>query len=741
MIEPLELLARPDKWYLSAADGIIFAPRFPVWLDHPGFWDGATIYQYAFAPLFTVTVLDADGREVSLRAVSRRWTPAELTVEYRLDNGMTATEVRTVQPGGVFASEWRVKAMRATTLHLVAWTAQDVAGLDLAAVAYTGALTFTRTIRDRRDVPLAVTAELASVGGTTSWAAYLSDPVANQPHWRLTPFGERWRADGLPREVRLEGFAGPGLAYAAVHRQVEADPDGVSAAFALRLAPADPALRPADTARAPQPPAPTLGGASRRRWQELFARAPDFRCSDPYLEHYYWYRWYGLWLNAVAPGAGNYRGGAASCEGIDRFHEPHARSAPGHVRELRWLRTPDHARGILRTFFAHQRADGSLPGVVAVNHLPTTADAADAVADWGGALLALDAVWPDDAFVREMYPPLSRYATWLVGTYDPDETGLLDHLDQCATPGEESRPPLGADAEAGLPAAGGAPGPRLKGVDVTVYAYRLFRALESLAVRAGYESDVPRWCALAERSAAAVRSRMWDPAAEMFFPIDARTGERTAARAAVSFYPYLTDLVTGEHLPGLERHLFDPRAFWTAFPVPSIALDDPHFDANGERTGARRTGAWTGRSSPTINSHLVEALASTSAMAPHLRERAAQLLHRFIRTMFHDGDLARPNGYEHYSPLTGQASVWRGIDDHQHSWVADLVIGYVMGVRPHPGGITIDPFPFGVERAELTGVVARGRRVDVFIDGGHVTARVDREVYDAPLGEAIEVAG
>jgi hypothetical protein len=82
MIEPIELLARPDKWYLSAADGIIFAPPFPLWLDSPGFWDEATVYQYSFAPLFTVTVLDADGREVPMRATSRRWTPAELTVEF-----------------------------------------------------------------------------------------------------------------------------------------------------------------------------------------------------------------------------------------------------------------------------------------------------------------------------------------------------------------------------------------------------------------------------------------------------------------------------------------------------------------------------------------------------------------------------------------------------------------------------------------------------------------------------------
>src|SRR3569833_4756019 len=104
MSDPLALLARPDKWFLSATDGIAFAPPFPRWLASPGFCDEATLYHYSFAPLFTVSALDADGRDIAMRPVARRWTPAELTVAYRLANGMMERAVRTVQTGGVFAS-------------------------------------------------------------------------------------------------------------------------------------------------------------------------------------------------------------------------------------------------------------------------------------------------------------------------------------------------------------------------------------------------------------------------------------------------------------------------------------------------------------------------------------------------------------------------------------------------------------------------------------------------------------
>ncbi len=66
-VDLIESLARDDKWYLGSGDGIIFAPPFPVWLDAPGFWDDGQVFQYAVGPLYTVTILDHDGRELPLR--------------------------------------------------------------------------------------------------------------------------------------------------------------------------------------------------------------------------------------------------------------------------------------------------------------------------------------------------------------------------------------------------------------------------------------------------------------------------------------------------------------------------------------------------------------------------------------------------------------------------------------------------------------------------------------------------
>ena len=543
MSDPLALLARADKWFLSATDGIAFAPPSPRWLDSPGFWDEATLHHYSFAPLFTVSALDADGREIAMRPVARRWTPAELTVDYRLANGMMASEVRTVQPGGVFASEWLVQGLRHAPLHLVAWTARDAGDVDRWSVGYDGAFAFHTTIYDDRGEALPVHAELACYGETASWAGYLAARVVSAPKWELTPFVEKWAGEGLPREIRIEGTAANAMLFGAVHRALEVTTEGAWSTFAMRLTPLDLPVRvgaPAVPAAAPpviivassvEHPshAATLGGASRRRWTERFARAPKFSCSDPYLEHYYWYRWYGLWLNAIEHDTGAIAA-PAMCEGIGELHTPSALAAPAHVRELRWLDSPEHARGVMRGLFAHQRDDGSIPARIFADH---RSGVGVAQSNWGDAILALDAVWPDDAFLREMYAPMSRYADWLIQARDAESSGMIDILAPREIGERHSSRFEGVDP-------GGVrdeltPGTRLKGVDVTTYAYTLVRALEAMAHRAGHPPDARRWRVTRERIATALRTRMWDADDEMFSDVDPSSSDRTRVKSAHAF--------------------------------------------------------------------------------------------------------------------------------------------------------------------------------------------------------------
>lgn len=733
---PARLPARPDKWYLGSGDGLLWAPPFPQWLESPGFWDEAHLYQYAVRPLFTVSLV-ADGAPLPVRCTRRSWRPGTLTLAYAA-GPLRATETRAVT-GGALVSEWALvnRGRQPVAVDVVVWTAVDGEAVHGDVRPVDGALTWRLAVRDRQGHNAVVEHRLALTPAAHSVAAVraeASSPVL-PPRFELTPFCDGWRRSGrLDGRLALAGIAARGLVFVALQRRVRVPPRAVtrcSASLGLALEAAERPSRSVPVRFRP----PRVADA-RVAWERFFASVPAFRCSDPYLERHWWHRWYGLRLNGLAPGAPNYRYPTV-CEGIAYFHVPIAYSAPCHLRELRWYGDPEWARGVLRTFLAHQQADGSFHGRIYADHLVGT----DFYhADWGGALLALDAVHPDAAFRAEVYPGLARYAAWLVASRAGDGSGMIDVRNHYET-GQEymSRYQAVDPASDRRGWQGGAP---LKGVDVTVYAYRLFRALAHLATEVRPD-ERDAWRRLAEATGRAIHARMWDAGAGMFSDVDPATGTRTGVKAAVCFYPYLTDLVDGAQVAALGRHLFDPREFWTPYPVPSSSVDDPLFDPDARWRGRRHNCPWNGRVWPMTNAHVIEALARVvRAHRPAWAPRLSRLLRRFARMMTFGGDADRPNSFEHYHPFTGRASEYRGIDDYQHSWVNDLIVSHVMGVQPHGAtGVTVHPLRLGVTRAALDRVSVAGHRLTVRLAGPRFTVSVDgRRAGGGRVGEPVTVA-
>lgn len=695
-----ELFARDDKWALGAGDGALFAPRYPLWLDNPGFWDEATLHQYTLGPLFTVAVLDEQGSELPLTAVSRRWTPAELTVEYRLPGGITASETRTVQPGGVFASEWRLRALKRGTLHLVAWTMQPVDGLALECVTWNGALALRRTLRDRWDVALDVDLELACATAPASWTAMVAERGAPHPHWRFTPFPVAWSADGLPDDARLsppeEGAGRDPLAlYGAVHRALEVDGETAAATFAMRVVPVDAGLRTrvvdgrqgddeGARARAATPATPlvaaTLGRASRQRWSDWLSRAPSVRSDDPYLEAWMRHRWAGLRLMATGNGAGEYQRPLVA-EGPGDWHVPTVATSARLARDLRWLRDAPPARAAVRAWLDRVRDDGALPARLALQHVPAEESPPTAIGD---AMLAVAHAVPDDAWVSHALAGLVRHVPWL-------EARAAAVLDRRAVP------------------AGEAPG-----TGVTVVADAL-AALDALAAvdAGGSEGWTGRRDALAARAGA----RLWDAGRGLF-----HDGDRCAA-AGLFLYAYLPSI--DPDLVALERAISDPALFGTPYPLPVVA---------GAERDARVEPATACRAADAV------ARAVVARGVARLRPLAGQLVRRVVHTFFVDGDLRRPGMFEHYDALRGHGSAYRGWDDLQRAASADLVLSWLAGIRPHARGITIDPLPAGLSSIAVENLRVRDRELSVVVENGRVVATADGVRHEAPFGTAIEIA-
>ncbi len=753
-VDRLRALERRDKWFLSCGDGILWAPPFPRALHFPGFWDEALVYYHPFAPVFTVVLVDQGGHEIPVAQTDRRWYPHMLTTQWDVGNGHVLIEDRYALPGGRLVSEWRSPAGDALrpesylgVSHLVAFTAQpgdSVVSLDADPSEH--AVRWRRKLYDRHnaalDVDAVLRADADAPAGKPSIGALRSEGSAEVPSWSRTPFWEYWTQSaggGLPDEARLEGISDSGVVYIATGVALEhVRRPSVRFEVRLRAALGGTAERRNGgtivTAAGPPECHPAVYEDPAAHWRSFFDSFPRFTCSDPFFTRYYDYRLYGLLLNRLSGDSGNVRHPAIA-EGIGYFHVPITYSAQCHMWETRWAVVPDVAQGSLLNFLEHQRDDGSLHGRIYTNHLWGT----DFYhANWGDALLAVHAVHPDRWFLERAYQGLSRYANWLDASRDSEQTGMYDVVNHYET-GQEymSRYQLvspKADVD------GWDPKLRLKGIDITVYTYQLKRALETVAVLLALPDDAERWAREAKLTGNAITGMMWDRDARWFSDFDPRKQQRTGAKAAVCFYPLLTDLLDDAAVDALCAHLANPTEFGAEYPVPSSSRDDPFFSAYAEWKGKRHNCPWNGRTWPMTNSHIVEGLLRQWQRGRRdVGPLCAHILARFVHMMFTNGEIDRPNCYEHYNPLTGHPSVYRGIDDYQHSWVIDLLIRGVVGLEPRMGGILMDPLPMAVEHAALDGARIAGHRIDVKRDATEISVAVDGKEHTTKVGRPLEI--
>ena len=737
--EPLRSLERPDKHFLGTGEGVLYAPPFPLFQDSAGFWDVFHYHLHAFSPGFTWTLLDERGLPLRLERKRREWTPARIRTTFQTGGGIAVTEKRAVSGWDSLLARVSVRNLsrKPVELRLLLWTAVGADGLRPGSPPAEKDGRIAQWIVSRTPYDAELGWALGASPGPGSFGVQLAEgqpagAAANLPAWEMTPFSERLRRSAsLGNTVRATGVSPEGLLYIGIERRLVLEPgDARACHLALALGP-DPGAAAENLHRTLEPEDPME--EAEARWRRFFDEVPRLECSDEHVLAAYWYRWYGLRLNAFSRPFGAYRHPAV-CEGIEYFRSPISYSAQCHMREMRWHPDGGHAKGSLLNFIEHQLEDGSFPGHI---HPRGPVPRTFYHADWGAAALDVAAVHEDRAFLERAFEGLSRYAEHFIRDRDEGGTGLFDVWSQYETGQEYMSRYVAARAEEAGRVADWERTIRLKGVDATVYAYRLFEALARIEPYLGRGSG-ERWRSLAARTAEAIRTRMWDPATGLFQDVRADTLERTGVLAATGFYPHLAGIAGEPHVKGLLANLGDPTRFGTPFPVPATAVSDPLFDAEGLWQGKRHNCPWNGRVWPMAVSHVAEAVltAATRHPDPALDDAARKLFGSFIRLLFLEGDPRRPACYEHYNPYTGQPCLHRGIDDYMHSTVIDLVIQYAAGVRPTLEGLVFDPRPLGIASLRLENVQVRGRRYDVEVEGGRAVLRSeDRTVAERRMGD------
>jgi hypothetical protein len=300
---------------------------------------------------------------------------------------------------------------------------------------------------------------------------------------------------------------------------------------------------------------------------------------------------------------------------------------------------PDVAGNSHRCFFDLQRADGQIP----CNHKVsgTGFGQIQMVVPVAATAWELAQATGDEGLLYEAYAACSRWDEWLHRYRNVRGSGLTEGFctydtGQDNSPRWQGVPPQCPDQDA-KKFAPGLKLPRLcPDLSATTYGGRV--ALAQMSQALGRSAEAARWQEQAQELRALILKQLYRADEAAFYDLDA-TGKYVAIRCDI------LSRVCGEHVvdqPTFERlwsrQLHNRQAFWSALPLPSVALDDPLFVRSiPENSWGGAAQALTALRTPRWFDHYGKAGAH------------AQLMNRWCEALIRDGTFR-----QQADPRTGQ---------------------------------------------------------------------------------------
>ncbi len=354
-----------------------------------------------------------------------------------------------------------------------------------------------------------------------------------------------------------------------------------------------------------------------RRWQDWFAQAP------PVDARYQKTCYLALWVmanNLISP------------RGIIR-HEGMAPSKTKYIGLWLWdsalhalaLRhiDPALAQNQIRNMLAGQLVDGMLPdaihdeGIVSeIGHPVPGRVTKPPILAW--AAMKLYDQFPDQDFIREIYPPLTRWNAWWFNQSNINPDGLAQYHHPYSSGLDDS--PLW---DFGMP---------VISPDLNTYLYLQMSSLARMAEILGLPEEAQTW----KNKAAALLEKMianlWDEERGCFLALHA--GQPLPVLTPFNLFPLWCGQLPPNMREKLMAHLTDESEFWREPAVPTVARNDARYNPDV---------MWRGPVWANINYFLIEALNinGETRLADELRRKTLDLI------------MAQPGIFEYYNAETG----------------------------------------------------------------------------------------
>ncbi len=524
---------------------------------------------------------------------------------------------------------------------------------------------------------------------------------------------------------------------------------------------------------------PEITKTVRENWNEWFEKEiPSFQCSDPYFEKLYYYRWWSLYTKMIFAKVGHFyypapREGTVAYDGVVSYS-----GSCISVDELRWMRDPDWAFSTTKEFFAPENLnDGYLSNHIwdwGIDGDESNMDSSGrsvpyqnyAVDAFNGALLVhpeegqktLKAVWPqmqanlhsyqnlfdiDRDGLYETYPwSNSAGQEWTARysyfdpipemfrnersrTYAPDGSKSAEDMELL----KKIRNAVVTDPDLYWPQTAeelyriyyATADHRLATVDQTTYAFKNFFSAARLARLLNDKGAAKLYTTMSEQARTQLLTVMWNATDRFFYDVKPIIQKQARVKATSGFYVFWAKIADRRHLPMLQ-HIFNPKTFWTAFPLPSLPLDYEKYSQLQE-TGWTY---WNYATWPRTTCHVVDGvLWAAKALDSSLSKQAATLFDRYTRMHFPGGDIQRPNIAERYDPFTGHPFM-ENLDYNHSSWI-DLLMQHVAGITPQESDdLEIDPVDMGWQSFSVKNIRYHNHNIDIaFTREKGMTVHVD----------------
>ena len=296
-------------------------------------------------------------------------------------------------------------------------------------------------------------------------------------------------------------------------------------------------------------------------------------------------------------------------------------------------------------FFHYQRDDGYLP--CWINRKNVGSHSIQMVVPIAATALETAELVKDEAFLARSYDACSRWDQWLRDNRDTRGTGLCEAFCLYDT-GHDGSPRFAGlpeecpnDDASICPDVGQLPylAPDLS---ASVYGGRV--ALAKMAEHLAKPAEAERWRQQAEEIRGRIIEHCYDPEDECFYDVGA-DGQFVRVRGDLLtrvFSEHVVDQAMFDRI--YERHIKDPEAFWTPYPLPSIAANDPLFVKHLPKN------SWGGATQ-----------ALTALRTPRWFDHYGKTEdHRHLMTQWVKAILAAPDFMQQMNPWTGEFSTAEG---------------------------------------------------------------------------------